>query len=521
MLNTLLYILVTLAFLAFFGLSVVKSMHMFQLNSYKPPTHMRWMRLNKHCMIPGTVGAAVTALLLVLGPGEVVTLPVLTAVFALLAATQRPRKAKKPLVYTMRVKRMLVTIAVLLIAGGVIAGFLGKIAYLAVVALLALLSPVVVLIANTINKPIEKMINQRYINDAKRILKNCPKLLKLGVTGSYGKTSVKYILSTLLQAEYDVLKTPESYNTPMGVVKTVRNFLRATHEVFVCEMGARHVGDIQELCDIVHPQYGVITSVGPQHLETFFNIENVKKTKFELADALPESGIIFLNGEDANIRDYMHHVKCGIVTYGLSDRCDYYATDISASSRGTTFTVHTPEGDCETFTAQMVGAHNVINIVGAIAVCCKLGIPVQKLRGQVRKLESVPHRLQLIRRNGVTIIDDAYNANPTGSKAAIDALALFDGYKILVTPGMVELGEKQDELNKAFGAYAAGVCDYVALVGKKQTQSIYEGLIEAGYPSERIFVGDQLGEALTKVYAIPTGGKERVILLENDLPDNF
>ena len=127
----------------------------------------------------------------------------------------------------------------------------------------------------------------------------------------------------------------------------------------------------------------------------------------------------------------------------------------------------------------------------------------------------------MIRRNAVTIIDDAYNSNPTGARAAIDALALFDGCRVLVTPGMVELGEKQDELNKAFGAYASRACEYVMLVGRKQTQSIYDGLISEGYPADRIYVSDDLQDALSKAYAVDPQGKEKIILLENDLPDNF
>ena len=518
----LLYIAATAAFLLFFGLTLIKSMHMFQLNSYKPPTHVRWLRKNARTMIPGLVGGVITGLLLICGAGQVLTLSVMTAVFAVLAILARPHKAKKPLVYTNRVIRMLVTLGLLTAICAVCCVVIpGSAVFGIFVAALAVLSPVAVLAANFINKPVEHAINQYYINDAKKLLRSSPDLLTIGVTGSFGKTSVKYILHTLLQAEFNTLKTPESYNTPMGVVKTVRMFLRATHQVFVCEMGARNVGDIQELCELAAPKMGIITSVGPQHLETFHTLENVQKTKFELETSLPADGKIFLNLEDANIRSYMHNATHQIVSYGLSDSCNYYATDISASSKGTTFTVHTPTGDSDVYTTKMVGAHNVINIVGAIAICCELGIPLAKLKGQVRKLESVPHRLQLIRRQGITIIDDAFNANPTGAKAAIDALALFDGCKILVTPGMVELGEKQDELNRNFGAYAAGVCDYVMLVGKKQTQSIYEGLISAGYPEEKIYVADVLQDCLTKAYALNSDGKEKVILLENDLPDNF
>ena len=507
-------------FAGFFWLTIIKAMHMFQLNSYKPATHGRWLRQNLSSLLPGLVGLVLAAVSLLLQ--DLYGWILLELVYLTLLLLQRPKKAKKPLVYTMRVKRMLITLGVLFLLGvGAAVLFLDGGWQRLAIATIGAVSPLLVLVANFINKPVEAAVNQYYINDAKKLLKSHTGLTTIGVTGSYGKTSVKYILHTLLQAEFDTLKTPESYNTPMGVVKTVRSDLRATHEVFVCEMGARHVGDIKELCEIAEPKLGIITSVGPQHLETFFSIDNVKKTKFELADALPADGTIFLNMEDANIREHSKTVTKRIVGYGLSDAWDYYATDISASTKGTSFTVHTPKGECETFTTHLVGAHNVINIVGAIAVCCELGISLEKLKLQVRKLEAVPHRLQLLRRGGITIIDDAYNANPTGANAAIDALSLFDGYRILVTPGMVELGAKQDELNRAFGAYAVKACEYVILVGRKQTASIYEGLISAGYPEERIYVAEDLQDAIARAYAVDSQGKEKIILLENDLPDNF
>lgn len=513
-------LLALVAFLVYFSFSLLRSMHMFQLNGYKPATHQKWMKQNPQQWIPGVVGGSCCLLALLVPP--MVALPVLAVMFALLAAVQRPRKAKKPLVYTARVKRMLLTLGVLLtvvLLTAILWGSLGI--QVLLLGALSVLSPLAVVFANWVNRPVERSVQNYYIRDAKRILASCPELVRIGVTGSFGKTSVKYILHTLLQAEYDTLMTPESYNTPMGVVITIRKFLRATHQVFVCEMGARHVGDIKELCDIARPTLGIITSVGKQHLETFHSLENVKKTKFELADSLGADGLVFLNGEDENIRDHRAYCNTPSVTYGLSPDCDYYATDISASSKGTAFTVHTPTGEQESFSTKLVGAHNVINIVGAIALCSHLGISLSRLKVQVRKLESVPHRLQLLHRGNLTVIDDAYNSNPTGSRAAIDALALFDGFKILVTPGMVELGQEQDALNAAFGSYAAGVCDYVVLVGRRQTQSIYEGLLSAGYPEEKIFVAEDLQQALAAAYAVDAGGAEKILLLENDLPDNF
>lgn len=510
--------IVMLPFLVFYGFSLIKSLHMFQLNSYKPATHGRWLRKNAVCALPGILGAALSGLA-VLWWGWAFCL-LLAMVFALLADFVRPKKAKKPLVYTKRAIRMLVTAGILTLLVFIPWAVSGDArVFLAAVGILSLCCPVVILIANWVNQPVELSIKRYCIADARKRLKGNPNLITVGVTGSYGKTSVKYILSTLLQAKYNVLMTPESYNTPMGVVITVRNHLRPTHEVFVCEMGARHVGDIKELCDIVHPDHGVITSVGPQHLETFHTLENIKKTKFELADALPNSGTVFLNGEDENIRACTLRAGQKSVSYGLNPACTYYADNITCSSRGTSFTAHAPGGKTAVITARLIGAHNVINIIGAIAICCELGIPLETLKIQARKLESVPHRLQLIRQGNGLIIDDAYNANPSGTRAAIDALALFDSYKILVTPGMVELGEKQAELNRAFGAYAAGVCDYVILVG--QRPDILEGLLSKGYPAERIYTAKDIQDALAAAYRRDSNGREKVILLENDLPDNY
>ena len=325
------------------------------------------------------------------------------------------------------------------------------------------------------------------------MLAACPNLTVIGVTGSYGKTSVKFYLNTLLKAKYNVLMTPESYNTPMGVVKTVRGSLRATHEIFICEMGAKYVGDIKELCDIVHPKHGILPSIGPPHLARCKSLPQEKNTKFE-----PD----------------------GAKTYLLNSDSKYKAKLISVGDKGTTFEVTTPDGEKEEFTTKLIGTHNCLNILGAIAVSHELGISLAELRPQVRRLESVPHRLELSKRVGMTLIDDSYNSNPSGTKAALETLSFFEGEKILVTPGMVELGDKQEEYNCEFGRNAATVCDYVALVGERQTKSIYKGLIEAGFDESHIFVSPALGDALAKVGAIRTD-KKKIVLLENDLPDNY
>lgn len=332
---------------------------------------------------------------------------------------------------------------------------------------------------------------------------------------------MKFYLSELLSSQYETLKTPESFNTPMGVTITVRRDLKPTHEYFICEMGARRVHEIKELCDIANPHDGIITSVGEQHLETFGSIENILNTKFELADSVSAvDGKIYLNGDNELIRSKLDKYPTA-VTYGLNDNNDWTATDITVSDRGTEFTVTSPDGKSCRYTTKLLGEHSVLNLVGAIAYAVGTGIPMEKLVLPVKRIASVPHRLQLLDKgNGLTFIDDAYNSNPNGCRAALNVLGLFDACRILVTPGMVELGAKQEELNYEFGQEAAKVCDYIVLVGKNQTLPIFNGIKDSGYNMEQVFAADSLNEALAKVNAYQTN-KKKIVLLENDLPDNY
>lgn len=505
-----------------FWLSMRYNLHMFQLNGYKNDEHINWLKKNirqQWLLLFGMVLGAVRIVCPVLAADIFVYLTLLLDILVFRA--MKRLNTKKKLVYTARVKRMtgtIVAISVILAALAIVCGGI----QILTGALLILVSSqwFMNLIANVVNHPIEACINRYYINDAKRKLKEVPNLKIIGVTGSYGKTSVKYYLQTLLTAQFNVLVTPGNFNTPLGVTRTIREYLKPAHEIFICEMGARRVGDIKEVCDIAHPDYGIITSIGPQHLETFFNMENIQKTKFELADALPAKGKLFLNGDNEYIQDKAKEYSGKIFYYSQKEGEGYYARDISVSRFGTEFTVVAPDGGSERFSMKLIGAHNVINVMGAIAVANTLGIELKDLRIPVRRLQPVEHRMQMREHGLVTIIDDAYNSNPAGSKAAVETLAMFDGIKILITPGMVELGDKEAEYNYKFGTYAADCCDYILLVGKKRTEPIAEGAYSRGFPKEKCLAFDKLEEAVSYAYAIKGQG-HKYILLENDLPDNY
>ena len=447
----------------------------------------------------------------------------LSAVFSVVRTVdvfQRQRKAIKRLAVTARVTRLYATAGILLAVVCILTALLAASrAPVMALCLLWLCTPALALLSNLINHPVERMVARYYINDAKKVLAGHPGLKIIGVTGSYGKTSTKYILGRMLSERYNVLITPGSYNTPMGVVRTVREQLSATHEVFVCEMGAKQVGDIQEICDICHPDMGVITSVGPQHLNTFGSMENIVRTKFELADAvLAAGGRVFLNIENDWIRQKGQEMPC--VRYGLRPGADVWADEASFDRSGSSFTIHAGERSIPVHT-RLLGAHAVLNITAAAAVAIELGLTDTEIKVAVSQLTPVAHRLEMKSFvNHSILIDDAYNSNPEGCLAAVDVLGSFEGMrKVIVTPGLVELGDKEYECNHALGAAAAKVCDEIILVGEQRSAPLADGAKSAGCPPEKLVVVKSFQEALARLKASAT--HDTVVLIENDLPDNY
>jgi UDP-N-acetylmuramoyl-tripeptide--D-alanyl-D-alanine ligase len=369
---------------------------------------------------------------------------------------------------------------------------------------------------------VQKAINNWYIRDAQKMLH--PGLTVIGITGSYGKTSVKGYITQLLSIKYNVLATPASYNTPMGVVRAIRENLEPSHSVFVCEMGARHIGNIKELCGIVRPKYSVLTAIGPQHLETFKTIDNIARTKFEIVESLPPGGEAFLSWSYPKIRE-RRLIRPSVRYAALTDELDkadldIYAENLSAGAKGLSFEVVTRGGERERFTCPLLGRHNAENVTAAIAVAMKMGISMKEMVPVVKRLKPARHRLELLPKGeGLTVIDDAYNSNPEGAGAALEALSMFSGVKVIITPGMVELGEKEEAENRAFGGKIAKVCDYAVLVGERQTRPILEGILEMGYDRARVKVFGSFNEAYQ--WALSIEADEKVILLENDLPDNY
>ena len=514
-------------------------LHYFQLESYQFPGYFRTVKRNLvRAMLPGLIMAVYLTLLLLihrsvdrmLAEGSFLRVLVALAAVALsilggwwCRSLLQVKKAKKPFVVTMRVKRTWLTSAVVFTLICALIGFLlrGAEPRLYVIGLFPLLLPLWVALGGLLAWPIEKLVSEMYFRDAQKKLASRPDLIKIGITGSYGKTSVKFILGTILQEKFQVLVTPSSFNTPMGVTRIIREKLMPAHQVFVAEMGARHVGDIKEMCRLVHPHHGVLTSVGPQHLDTFKTLDRIKSTKYELMDAIPDGGCCFFPDDKAICRELFDKTRkekrlCSV--HPEADDADVWATDIRVSPAGSSFILHTMNDEiaCQT---RLLGEHNIQNIILAATVGLHLGMTLRQIARGISKVMPVEHRLQLIPSTGVTIIDDAFNSNPKGAQAALKVIKGFEGRRIIITPGMVELGAGEEQFNHDFGAMMAECVDVAILVGRKHTAPIAKGLKEAGFPEENLHVVSNLEEASALLRQIGRAGD--VALFENDLPDNY
>ncbi len=379
--------------------------------------------------------------------------------------------------------------------------------------------PGMLALTNLIIGPAESVIARRYVRKATAKLEQS-NVIKIGITGSYGKTSVKEILRTILSQKYRVLATPSSYNTPMGIALTVKN-LDSTHDVFIAEMGARSKGDIKILTNMVKPSYGVITGINNQHLETFGTIEDIKDTKYELIQGLAKDGEGFFCSDSVGSIELYERFEGGKYLAGISSPDGLVTTsDVVTHSKGTSFKlIINGEAPVECNTV-LLGKHSVSNICLAAAVAYKIGLTPEEIASGINRIQSVNHRLELVPNNkNVVIIDDSYNSNEDGVKAAMEVLSTFPGRKIVFTPGLVELGKIENLVNYEFGKILAKHADIVFVIDKHNAEMLITGLLEAGMPRENIKFASSLNKGNAMLNKIIQEGD--VVLFENDLPDNY
>lgn len=454
-------------------------------------------------------------------------------------------RIKKPLVYTPRVIRLMLVFAVLAVwvplvgtAYSFYSGTLFPNIYALVVAwtIADLVLPYLLLLAAAVMYPAERFIQYRFKQKARRKLASMPDLTVIAITGSYGKTSTKFLLDSVLKERFRVCTTPGSYNTPMGICKVINNDLQPGDQVLILEMGARYAGNIDELCRIARPDMSIVTNVGIAHLESFGSIEAIARTKSAVVRHLPTGGIALLNGDDPRVRAMADREDITPVMAGIEREDNrIHANNITYDERGCSFELHVKQGEnpgigtsgvweqgaTEQVTITLLGEHSVQNALLAAGAGLVMGLRSATVKVGLQKARPVEHRLELKKRNGILVIDDAFNSNPIGAKNAVTVLYGFKtGKKYVVTPGMIELGDLQDAENREFGLHMAQYPpDHVYLVGPLQTHPVYEGLVEGGYPKDGVTVVNSLFEANDLLRDRLREGD--VVLYENDLPDSY
>ncbi len=439
--------------------------------------------------------------------------------FILYALADKKKALRSPVTFTPRLKRLYVvlflTTAIFVYLSFTLLNFADYVLQNAVFGLLRylplslfpLLTLPIVALSGLIAKIYEAPRNRSYVRRARQRIeerKSKGGFIIIGVTGSYGKTSVKQILTAMLSRKFRVLSTPRSHNTPLGLALSLNSNDLNNYDIFIAEMGARHRGDIAELCELCPPDYSVITGICPQHLESFGSVENIIKAKGEILPATARCAVIAADCFE-DFKDY----SC--------KKLSASASDIECTCSGTAFTL-TLGGDSRRVCTKLLGGHSANNIAAAARVAFELGMTIDEIAAAAEGLEPVEHRLQLIKSGGVNILDDGYNSNVRGAAEALGVLRLFGGEKVAVTPGLVELGILEESENYELGKKLVGL-DHVILVGDTLIAPVKKGYLENGGSPERLRTAPSLFAAEELLKGVLKDGS--TVLFLNDLPDIY
>jgi UDP-N-acetylmuramoyl-tripeptide--D-alanyl-D-alanine ligase len=402
-----------------------------------------------------------------------------------------------------------------------------------------------------VNYPIEKIISNRFIKSAKRKLTNNKNLIKIGITGSYGKTTVKEILYKILSMQYSTVATPKSYNTTMGVSKTINENLKPTTEVFVCEMGAKKSGEILELASLVSVDMGIVTSVGSQHIETFKSLDVVYNTKKELPDYLHNKLCVFNLMNSYTKKMYYEFVGKRIGVFVLYKKINnpkliikksynsfriihnnfysklylyplknnYYAKVLNLTENGSEFVIYRNRERMGVINTNLLGVHNILNIVMATSIAMELSVSFSKIKSAIESISSISARLERYTTSkGAVVINNGYNSNIDSARSTLSVLNLFkDKTKVVITPGVIETGD-DFTVNRKFGKIVGGVADEVIIVKDKNRDAILLGLNDCCFDMSKVYSVKSFNDVRG---VIDIAGDNYVFMIENDLPDYY
>ena len=507
----------------------------YQIEEYMSRRYLRWMLAARSRCLPlrplalGLLGVGLAILADHLHDSLAGSLFALAAVFPKSTGT-----SKKPLVMTARVKRILAAAYSLCALPMAVVWAVGApIPIIGGVGLAVwLLAPVWLVMSKRLLTPLDALLRRRYLRQAAKVLAQTqPRVI--GITGSYGKTTTKSFLRDILSLRYQVYATPKSYNTLMGISLAINRDLADDYrtEIFISEMGAYVPGEIARICQLTPPDIAIITEIGPQHLERFGSLENVQKAKYELIANLPPDGVAVFNWDNTYIRA-MHKRGYPATRLAVSHELSLHearaqgvtwlAQDICENLAGLSFrAIEVASGESGQIETRLHGEHNVTNLLLCIAIARREGISLRDIAGRIHSLQ--PAESRLVRETtaaGITIINDAYSANPKGVIGALKLLGMHQaGARLLITPGMVELGPLQESENRKLGRLAAEYATDIILVGKSQTAPILRGIETTDFDRARVHVVDTLEQSVTWYQQHLRAGD--AVLFLNDLPDTY
>ena len=383
-----------------------------------------------------------------------------------------------------------------------------------------------VLLAAVIMRPLEEKINAGFYRAAAEKLEAYPDLIRIGITGSYGKTSVKLILKTLLSAKYRVLSTPPSFSTAMGISRVVNEQLDDEHQVFIAEMGAQQRGEIADMAKLVKPQYAVITNAGSAHIDSFGSVDKAAQAKFELIEALPEDGCAFF-GFDGGFGDRLY-AKCRREKYRAAYdgyiKSDIHVEGLENGVNGANFVLVTADGQRQRIKTRLLGSYNARNIALCAAVAMKLGMTLDEIAKAAAKIKPVNHSLKIIE-GDIYVIDDSANTLPESAAEALRVLSHFPGRRILVTAGLRDVEEDTEDINFAFGTQISEYAERVILLDKefnaeeKKLSPVIEAVkagISGGKPGAAVHIAKSEAELASMLRGFV--GKGDTVLYEGVLP---
>ena len=442
----------------------------------------------------------------------------LTALWAFYGAASR--KIRKPVFTKKTVIISACSLFVLLSSAIIFYAILPSHIFIASLLAMDIISPLVVSFIVLILKFPSEILKNRVIEKAaskRKLLKN---VLVVGVTGSYGKTSMKECLAHILSQKLKVLSTPKNQNSEMGVANTILTELTDAYDVFIAEMGAYRIGEIKRICYMAKPQIGILTGINEQHVSLFGSIENTMKAKYELIESLPRHGLAIFNGENEYTNALYEGTKIpkriyALRSFSVSKKPDISCEKITCTPEGTSF--YLKIGDTrELFSTPLLGRHNVLNILGASLAAHNLGMSIDEIKEAVKTLKAPPRTLeQKPGINNSTLIDDSYSGNPTGVYAALEVLEQMRGNKkILVMYPLIELGKSAIQVHRQIALKINKACELCIL-----TSNDFAREIAKNAPNTDIIVMSDPQRIIAKLQKTVKEGD--VVLIENRVPEEI